>query len=298
MKRILALAFLSTLPLAASAQLFSNTFDNAASANSFLVTSVANLHETVTFGYDYSVRGIAEAPSTPGGAAATRGLFIQANKPPAGTTGVINGINVTAASGGIAINFNQPNLKVTFDMWMNVPTPLTNTTEQALFGINTDGAGVNSRTGATQTGADGVWYHLANEGGYGATSTTPNSRDYVNYINNGVADRKDNGEQPFLSLFPNGPLAGAPGNGWVRVAIEEVGNNVRLSLNGTLISDVVNTGPSSGSVFVGYQDPFSGSVGSTDLFVVYDNFQVVPEPGTMAALGLGALALIRRRRSK
>jgi len=29
---------------------------------------------------------------------------------------------------------------------------------------------------------------------------------------------------------------------------------------------------------------------------VFDNVQVVPEPGTMAALGLGAAALLRRRK--
>jgi len=281
------------------ATLFSETFDSAASSSNFVVTQIAGSADTVAFGYDYSANAIPEAPSTPGGAAAQRGLYVQANKP-AGSTGATNGINVTAANGGIAINFAQV-IRLSFDMWLNVPSQLTNTTEQALFGINTDGLGVNSRTGATQTGADGVWYQVANEGGYGNTSTTPNSRDVVNYINNTVpaGGRLDNGDPPFPALFPNSPpspLVGTPGNGWVKVVVKEVGGNVVMSMNGVDVFNVPNSGPTAGSLFVGYQDPFSGSVGATSLFAIFDNVEVVPEPSSLA-LALVAVGgfLIRRQ---
>jgi hypothetical protein len=295
-----ATAAIVCVPLVANAGFFLNTFDDATSAANFNVTQIAGSVDIITFGDNYAARGIPEAPSTPGFATLGRGLFIAANKPaPPASSGAINGINVTPAVGGVSINFTETDLRLSFDMWMNVGPTLTGTTEQALFGINTDGVGVNSRTGATQTGADGVWYHAANEGGYGNTSTVPNSRDNVNYIDNTVVGRLDNGEAPFPALFPSGPLVGAPGNSWVRVVVEEVGGNVRMSMNGTTIFDVVNSGPTSGSVFIGYQDPFSGSIpAERDLcFVVFDNIMVTPEPGSLGALGiLGALALRRRQR--
>jgi hypothetical protein len=189
-------------------------------------------------------------------------------------------------------------------MWLGF-AGATATTEQAVFGINTDGAGVNSRTGATQTSADGVWYHLATEGGYGATSSTANSRDVVNYIGNSVPTgaRLDNNEAPFPALFPNdGGILGTPGNQWVRVAVEETGGNVRMTMNGTEVFNVANTGPTSGSVFIGYQDPFSGSLADpATSFAVFDNVSVtaVPEPEEYAAVAASALigfALWRRSR--
>lgn len=145
----------------ARAALFADAFDSAASGSNFLVPQIAGSTDTITFGYDYSANGIAEAPSSTGTFAATRGLFIAANT---GPVGAINGINVTAAAGGVAINFAQ-DIKMSFDMWLGFDTGLVSTTEQAVFGINTDGLGVNSRTGATQAGTDGVWYHIASEGG-------------------------------------------------------------------------------------------------------------------------------------
>lgn len=203
----------------------------------------------------------------------------------------------------MAINFNQ-DIRFSFDMWLNY-SGATATTEQALFGINTDGAGVNSRTGATQTGADGIWYHVATEGGYGATSATANSRDVVNYIGNSVptGGRLDNNDAPFPALFPNpGGIVGTPGNQWVRVVVEEAGGNVRMTMNGTEVFNVANTGPTSGSVFIGYQDPFPGSLADpATSFAVFDNVTVtaVPEPeeyAAAAAVALVGFAVWRRSR--
>jgi hypothetical protein len=295
MKVLVASAILGSASLVSAAPVFSETFNSSASSAKFNVTSIAGSADTITFGYDYSANLIAEAPNTPSGATATRGLFVQANKP-AGTAGAINGINITPAVAGSSIAFTGDTV-MTFDMWLNVPTPLTNTTEQALFGINTDGLGVNSRTGATQTGADGVWFHAANEGGYGNTATAANSRDYVAYINNTVpaGQRFDNGDAPFPTLFPNGPLVGAVGNGWVQVEVADIANQITVKFNGTTVFSFLNTGPTDGSVFLGYQDPFSGSIGARELFAIYDNLRVVPEPATLGVHAGGALLALRRR---
>lgn len=300
---VLAVAALTTN---VQASLLQERFDSPASAGNFNVTQVAGSVDVISFGNNYGALGIPEAPSSPLGSTPTSGLFIQANKPAQGATGSINGINVTPSSGGVAISFAQ-DIKMSFDMWLSYDTTpgLGNTTEQALFGINTDGAGVNSRTGATQTGADGVWYHVSSDGGYGATSTTANSRDNVNYINNTVptGGRLDNNDPPFPTLFPpvaapQGPtLLGAPAERWVHVEVEEVGGNVRMSMNGTVVFDVPNSGPTSGSVFLGYQDPFSGSVGSAiEQYVVFDNLVVVPEPACWSVASLALAAVLRRLR--
>lgn len=289
-----ASAVLFAVPGLASA-LYSTSFDNASVAGDFNVVSVsATSGDVVTFGYDYSANGIAEATNTAGGAAATRGLFMQTNK---GASGVINGINAYLTAGGVSSHVGE--IRVQFDMWLNV-AGTTGSTEQALFGINTDGAGTNTRTGSTQTGADGAWFHWAGEGGYGNTSSTPNSRDFVGYVDNTVNARFDNGEEPFFSLLPNGPLAGTPGNQWVTVVLEEAGGNVNMSVNGTQVASFANTGAADGSLFLGYQDPFSGSIGDIGVFAVYDNLSVeaVPEPATMSVLALGALAAAARRRRK
>ncbi|MFQ3669079.1 MAG: hypothetical protein SNJ61_09355, partial [Fimbriimonadaceae bacterium] len=95
------------------ASLFSSTFDDASSADDFLVARVTGSNDVITFGFDYGALGISEAPSTPIGAAATRGLFLQANR---SAPGAINGINVMAASNGVLLNFAQ-NIDVTFDLW-------------------------------------------------------------------------------------------------------------------------------------------------------------------------------------
>jgi hypothetical protein len=57
--------------------------------------------------------------------------------------------------------------------------------------------------------------------------------------------------------------------------------------------------PTSGRFAFNYNMPNAGPLGSNSDYIGIDTvaYQAVPEPATMAALGLGALAVIRRRRA-
>jgi hypothetical protein len=295
---------------ALAAPVFTDYFDTAGSSANYVQTTanVASV-DAVTYGFDYSTKGIAEAPTSPGASAATRGVLITVNK----GAGVTNGINLTAAIAGVPIVFTE-DIKFSFDMWMGYNTAdLATSTEIALFGINTDGAGVTrmtstSSTAATannQTGSDGLWYNMSGDGGFGDSL----GRDVVSYINVSAAAagaRLANNAASLTGLFPVntptvGNVAGAPGNRWVHVDVEESGGNIVLKLNGTQVISQANTGPTTGSLFIGYQDPFTTSIPDINkTFIIYDNLVVVPEATSLAFAGLaccasGLVYFVRRR---
>ena len=278
-----ALAVMSIVSFA-SADLLSDAFDGDTSANYTVVDDGAP-DGTVTFGFDYVAAGIPLAPNSAAGSG--MGLRFTANDT-AGATDAFTAFHNTSVTGSYTMMV---------DMYMAV-TGTGGTTEYSHIGVGGNGTTFNSVF--TPISGSGAFLAMTGEGGSGSSDyrhfiqeTTTVPTDDPSYL----AGSGANTAELYQSIFPN--TNGAPTNLWVEVQIDVVTggttNTVTYSLNGTPIV-VANTAYTDGLVSLGYADVFS-SVASPfqSQFVVYDNLRVVPEPGSLLLLALGALAVVRRR---
>lgn len=129
------------------------------------------------------------------------------------------------------------------------------------------------------------------------------SRD-VTTINNGDLATKQN-------AIATAAGAGTPQSGtgvdggplfaWREYKIQRTGNTVTFSLDNNLIATLTNS-PADGGTSITYFDATSGVSGIPDLnFALVSDYtittpNVVPEPAALSLVGVGALALVRRRR--
>jgi hypothetical protein len=297
----------------ASAQtLYSDNFDTDTSG-SWQVNTVAG--NVATFNFDYSSVGISSAPRSTGGT--TRGVKLEANIP---GNGVFSGLSIAPLGQSFVGDYI-----LRFDMWQNFNGPFpaggSGSTQMSMGGI---GAPTTQRQfpGGTFTG---VGFAASGDGGtatdyraynapgapfaetsgvYAAGNTagvTNNTHTYYSGFGNVAAPAA---QQALYSQQTGNTAVGTQGMQWHTWTITKIGNTVSWDIDGLRIATIQNATFGGDNIFLGQFDINATSSADPNaralLFGLVDNVEVqaVPEPGTMAALGLGALALIRRRKNR
>jgi hypothetical protein len=273
------------LTASASAQFITDDFETDTSAN-YTIVDPEPIDATASFAFDYVAAGIPLAPNSQAGDKG--GLRFTANDtdPPAADT--ITAYHNTALSG-------FTNYSLTVDFYMGV-TGTSGTTEHMHVGVAGDGTTLNSLFNPIS--GSGHFIAITGEGGsasdyrHSTPSTLAVPSGDPTYLN---SDNTTNASgDTYQSIFPDTEFPGSPGNTWATLKIEIAGGLVTYSINGTPIIQTAAEA-TDGQISLGHGDLFS-SVASPaqSQFVVYDNLVVTPEPGTLALLGLGLLALRRR----
>lgn len=273
----------------ASAQFFTDGLDDVSA------WTVATQPDSTAAVVDYSTLGIPEAPNMVAGSGATTGVRFDANL----TAGSASAANLIGAVSGGNADLALSTYEVQFDMWINVGVPVpSGGTEQGLWGIaRTTGTALGRNNRAAD--GDGIWGWIAGENGYGTEDAA---------IFDGSTELADLGDtQPgedvkFNNAFTsNFGSADAPANSWVTVKISVNNGEVITSFNDVQFfreSGLVTAG----DVMIGYEDPFSSLSGDpANQYgiidnVIIDDMVTIPEPTSLALLGLGGLAMLCRRR--
>lgn len=317
-------AVLSASSACPAAVLFQETFDTDATANwSFNSERVDDFaaddskNEANAF-FDYSSVGIPSAPNSVGGS--TRGLKMEANIP---GTGVFTGLSLSPVGQSFSGDYT-----VRADVWQNFNGPFpgggNGSTQMTWAGIGTNG----TTPQFPGTSVQGVGFAASGDGGTasdyrlytnvgaplapatgayaaGTASTAQNNSDPY-YAANGFGGETATAEQLALYAQQTGATAaGTQGMGWHVWEITRIGDTVTWTIDGVRIGtvDVTNEPFGGDNIFFGQFD--INATSSTDaearnlLFGLVDNVvvtDVVPEPGTVGLVGVGALVLMKRRR--
>ncbi len=272
---------IATAPV--SAALIADDFEVDSSA-SYTVVETNGPDSTIIFAYDYVTAGYALAPNSTAGDMG--GLYMTVNNS-------LGAANALTAFNNIDITESAYLLSV--DIYMGVEGS-SGTTEFAHIGVAGDG--VTGNTIFTPISGTGHFLAMTGEGGSSSDyrhfiepGTPVNSGDPSYWNSTNTTNATGN---TYQAIFPDTDFPGSPGNSWTTLTIQVDPVNVTYYLDGvaiirtpTLVSD--------GQVSLGYHDAFTSV--SDAQFIIYDNLNVeaIPEPASLALMGLGGLAMIRRR---
>lgn len=282
----LAAAALAAMAAGASAgPLIADSFEVDSSAD-YTVVNDGTPDGVVSFGFDYVAAGIPLAPnSLPG----QRGGLRMTVNDAAGAVDAFTAFHNTSVTG-----LSSYSLRV--DVYLGV-TGTGGTTEHAHIGVAGDGATFNQLFSPIS----GSGHYIAFDGDGGSTSDYRHFTPSVTAVPSGDESyltpehTTNNTGSLYQQLFPGTQFPGSPTNIWTTLEITIGGGLITYSLDGTaIIQDAVEA--TDGFISLGYADLFTSVAAPfQSQFVIYDNLQVVPEPGALALLAFGGLLALRRR---
>ena len=302
--------------------LFSDKFDLSDTAANWVVNyPFEGANASAEFGYDYSVDGLPEGPSSAGTFAAKRGLKMMVNQNNDYQSAM--GVSASPVNGNFAGNY-----RLRFDMWLNYNGPLLaggrGSSEWVTAGVGTRGSEAIYADGSSTAFApatyspDVVWFSVNGDGSSGdtwtgvndfsafangdflppssgvyAAGTDVNSRwsgnaYYSPWLGGIAAPTAQTTAYPTLQTGATG--SGNMGFAWHKVAITKQGASVTWDIDGRRIATVDTSAMSlSTNVFVGYNDQYiSGSPSNSFLrFLIVDNLKVeslTPPPAPIIVL--------------
>lgn len=295
---------------AGSAQLYSDDFDTDTSASWAVHNGPSD--GTANFSFDYSTLGISAAPNSGG---STRGLQLIANQ----TNGIFSGLSVSPIGQSFAGDYT-----LRADVWMNSvgPFPAGGSGSTQIGGL---GIGTSGTTQNWPGLADGVYFMASGEGGtaadyraYSPVAATSYQDTSGVYAAGNEAGSRNNTHAYYAgfggvtppaaqtALFPGQTGTTAVGTqafAWHDYAVTKIGDSITFSIDGLLIAtvDASTFSLGGGNILLNHSDINAGvSTDPNDFLIctIFDNVRVdvVPEPASMAALGLGVAALLRKRR--